>query len=131
MVPLIARMRRLCGQLSPDVQAVVDATYMLQVKPFQFFQIAYRQWYGRDAREKELERLFMSYLYTQRPPAWARHLAREVLQRAEQGRLDRAVYGLPRRRPPEGMSFAELERWSLLIYVGALAVIFFVIPALR
>ena len=131
MLPLITRMRRLCGQLSPDVQSVAEAIFILNVKPFEFFQIAYRRWYGREADEKALEAIFMTSYYKQTPPVWVRHLAREVLRRAEGGRLDPTEYGLPRPRPSEGMSLAELERWSLLIYVAALAAVFFVLPALR
>lgn len=131
MLPLITRMRRLCGQISPDVHAVAEATWVLNVKPYAFFQIAYRRWYGREADEKALEAIFMNTYYSQTPPVWVRHLAREVLRRAEGGRLDFADYGLPRAAPPEGMSLAELERWSLVIYVGALAVAFFVLPALH
>ena len=87
--------------------------------------------YGREADEKALEAIFMTSYYKQTPPVWVRHLAREVLRRAEGGRLDPTEYGLPRPRPSEGMSLAELERWSLLIYVAALAAVFFVLPALR
>ena len=53
MLPLITRLRRLCGQISPDMQAVAEAAFVLNVKPYAFFQVAYRRWYGREADNQD------------------------------------------------------------------------------
>lgn len=116
-------------RLTPDAPEITDATERLDAKPFEFFEIAYREWFGKEPDEKALERIFMRYLYTQAAPHWVRHFARLVLLQAERGTLDPVRYGLPP-KPPETMAPEDLRRWSYAACCLALGFIFFCLPAL-
>lgn len=80
---------------SPDVSAVVAASEALNVREFNLFRVAYAWWFGRNGSDKEVERPFMNYLFTEQAPLWVRQFAREVLDRKREGRLDPKQYGLP------------------------------------
>lgn len=67
---------------------VCSAANVLQIGEFQFLQLAHSRWFGRDLNEAALNRLFASYMLRNEVPLWARHLAREVLDRDAAGRLD-------------------------------------------
>ena len=71
-----------------DADLVIDAAAALRVREFDLFRLAYRRWYGREADEKRLERYFAPYMFHQIAPPWVRHMCREVLARAAEGRLD-------------------------------------------
>lgn len=64
---------------------VIEAANTLQVGEFQFLQLAYRDWYGRDLPEALVDRLFTSYMLNNEVPHWARRYAREILADAEHG----------------------------------------------
>ena len=116
-------------EMSPDTLNITDATERLDAKPFQFFEIAYREWFGKEADGKGLERIFMRYLCTQAAPHWVRHFARMVQLQAERGTLDPVRYGLPQ-PPPETVAPEDLRRWSYAVCCLALGFIFFCLPAL-
>lgn len=67
---------------------VCQAANALQVGEFQFLQLAYEEWHGHAMPEALVARLFSTYMLENEVPHWARHFARVVLIRAEQGRLD-------------------------------------------
>lgn len=87
------RIRRRDASLLEDARLVPDAAAALGVREFDLFRLAYRRWYGRDADEKRLERYFAPYMFHQVAPPWVRHMCREVLARAAQGRLDPDDFG--------------------------------------
>lgn len=114
------------GPRAPDDHgAVMDAASALDVREVDFFRLSYRHWFGRDARERDLERVFAAYMFRQDVPPWVRHFSRKVLMLAERGRLDAASLGALqfKRQPPPHPNGR--------IYVGAtLAVIVFFCAAL-
>lgn len=67
---------------------VSSAANLLQVGEFQFLQLAYREWFGKDLPEALIARLFSSYMLHNDVPHWARHYARLILIREERGQLD-------------------------------------------
>ena len=80
---------------STDVRDVADACDALDVKEIDLFRLAHVRWFGREADEKDLERPFMRYLFTQRAPMWVRQCTREVLRQKSAGTVDRTRFGLP------------------------------------
>lgn len=112
-------------QPSPDVTAVVAASEALNVREFNLFRVAYAWWYGRDASEKDVERPFMRYLFTEQAPPWVRQFAREVLDRKSQGRLDPKHYGLPPLPAPPTISGAQalLRGVWFALWVMAVAIL--------
>lgn len=67
---------------------VSSAANLLQVGEFQFLQLAYREWFDKDLPEAMVANLFGSYMLRNEVPHWARHYARLILMRDEQGKLD-------------------------------------------
>lgn len=110
---------------SADVVAVVAAAEALNVREFKLFRVAYAWWFGRDGSDKDVERPFMRYLFTQQAPMWVRQFAREVLDREREGRLDPMLYGLPPLPPPP--AFSDLQTFLrgvwFALWVMAVAVL--------
>lgn len=78
-----------------DSEDVRRASKLLCIAEIELFRLAYRNWFGLGASEADIERPFMRYLKGGTAPVWVRHLAREVVQEADSGHLDRGRYGLP------------------------------------
>ena len=66
---------------------VCQAANLLQVGEFQFLQLAYREWFGKDLPEALVSRLFTTYMLNNEVPHWARHYARVILMREANGSL--------------------------------------------
>ena len=71
-----------------DRLVVISAANQLQIGEFQLLQLAYREWYDEDLPEALVSKLFTSYMLHNQVPHWARHYARRILERYEQGDLD-------------------------------------------
>jgi hypothetical protein len=83
----------------PDgVADVLEAAALLEVTEFELFRIAYRRWFGAEIGDDGLERHYLPYMFKSRVPPWVRHLAREVIERADADELDPRAYGV-RPRP--------------------------------
>ncbi len=86
----------------PEIRDVVEAAYALRVSEYNLFRLAFRSWYGREAAEKPLEKIFVAYMFHRAVPPWVRHFCRRVLAEARAGTLRREVFGagrVPRREP--------------------------------
>lgn len=59
-----------------DTDCVVSAANYLEVSEFAVFMDAYASWYGKRAREKQMEKVFARYLQENRVPFWVRNYAR-------------------------------------------------------
>jgi hypothetical protein len=71
-----------------DRMIVVSASNILQVGEFQFLQLAYHEWYGKDMPPVMVDSLFRSYMMHNEVPHWARHFARLILMREARGVLN-------------------------------------------
>ncbi|HUT51644.1 MAG TPA: hypothetical protein VM325_20135 [Alphaproteobacteria bacterium] len=114
---------------APDVEAVGETAMLLDIGPFAVFMLAHEHWHGERPAERVVERPFVNFLRTESCPAYVRHFARLVRLQAERGRLDPTEYGL-RAPAPETFSTIALRNWTLALYAGTLAAIFFVVPGL-
>ncbi len=70
-----------------DRMVVASAANILQVGEFQLLQLAYQEWFGEDLPEAMVTQLFTAYMLRNEVPHWARHYARLILMREEQGTL--------------------------------------------
>jgi hypothetical protein len=102
-----------------DVERVAMACGALDVAEIDLFRLAFARWFGRRGADPEIEPAFMRYLKTGQVPPWVRHLAREVVDLASRGILDRGRYGLP--AAPDVMAGEFLDRYSRLIVAVAFA----------
>jgi hypothetical protein len=73
---------------SKEKAVIVAAANLLQIGEFQLLQLAYREWHGRDLPESRMDRLFASYMLGGKIPPWGRHYARNIIARAELGRIN-------------------------------------------
>jgi hypothetical protein len=84
-------------KMSGDVADVLEAAALLEVTEFELFRIAYQQWFGAKIDDRDLERLYLPYMFHKRVPPWVRQLARSVIAEADRDALDPRTYGvLPR-----------------------------------
>jgi len=83
----------------PDTRLVLDAAEVLRVREIDLFRLAWHRWHGRSSEDAVIERAFAAYMFGQRVPGWVRHYARDVLAKAERGRLQPLPHGVVRRRP--------------------------------
>ncbi len=67
---------------------VARAANLLQVGEFQFLQLAYDEWHGREMPEDLINRLFTAYMLHDQAPWWARRCARRVLALDGRGELN-------------------------------------------
>ena len=59
-----------------DTDCVVSAANYLEVSEFAIFSDAYTSWYGKEAPEKQVEKIFVQYLQENKVPFWVRNYAR-------------------------------------------------------
>ena len=56
------------------------AAKVLNVSEFSLFELAYRQWFGVNAKEVLLDKVFIDYIAYETVPFWARHYARQTIK---------------------------------------------------
>ena len=111
-----------------DCQFVIQAAGALRLKEFDFFRLAYRRWWGREAQEKALERTFAAYMFHEVVPPWVRHLTREVLRCTATGTLNPESLGATLYRrleptPPLGRLYvAATAALTLVLFLLIFAV---------
>jgi hypothetical protein len=47
-----------------DIKDVIISASLLQISEFRFFQLSYAHWYGRDISEREIEHIFITYMFS-------------------------------------------------------------------
>jgi hypothetical protein len=82
--------------LAPDVDSVLNATALLDITEWDFFNLAYDRWHGGAAEEGIMEPIFAAYMFKDVVPPWVRHFARLVERLYRRGVLDRRALGVDR-----------------------------------
>ncbi|NIR59935.1 MAG: hypothetical protein GWO02_10610 [Gammaproteobacteria bacterium] len=82
--------------LDPDVDAVLNATAILDITEWDFFHLAYDRWHGEPPAEHVMEPIFAAYMFDDVVPLWVRHFARLVERLYHRGRLDKHALGVDR-----------------------------------
>lgn len=80
--------------MASDVVDVLEATSLLEVSEFEFFKLAYQRWYGVAIGDKEIEPIYLAYMFKEKVPAFVRGFAREVIERANEGEIDPREFGV-------------------------------------
>lgn len=100
-----------------DIDNVVFSAKVLQISEFEFFQIAYAQWYGREIRESNLEYVFVEYMFEGTIPHYVRDLARKVFLLFHQGVLDPKKFNIDRPKPAPELRSAGIGYMIMLLIV--------------
>lgn len=108
---------------SEDARAARAAAVVLRISEYDLFRLAFESWSGRPAEDRDLEPVFVAFLFDHGMPHWVRHFARRVLGAAEAGTLDRVALGAdrykrvvplhPRARPPLAVTLLMVAIYAL------------------
>ena len=118
MLPGLGQSKR---RATPDTHQVMDAAAALRIGEFELFRAADRWWHGRARAERNLERIFVHYMFHGAAPPWVRQYCRAVLHAKADGSLNPAAFGV------YGVRLARPAPSPGPFYVaGTLAIAFFV-----
>ncbi len=110
--------------IAPDVDSVLNATALLDVTEWDFFNLAYNRWHGEPAEESAMEPIFAAYMFKDVVPVWARHFARLVERLYRRGVLDRQALGVDRLASSKQMVSRGM-RYGVLLVTVIVALIMF------
>jgi len=82
------------NEIPDDVVVVLEASAALEISEFDLFELAYRQWYGKNAAREFIEKVYSGYMFGNLVPPWVRQFCREVVDLYEQNRLKPEDYGI-------------------------------------
>ena len=102
--------------LAPDVDSVLNATALLDITEWDFFNLAYNRWHGEPAADGVMEPIFAAYMFNDVVPPWARHFARLVERLYQRGVLDRGALGIDR-LPGSAQMVSRGMRYAVFIVV--------------
>lgn len=85
--------------------AVLDASSVLEVTEFRLFELAFKDWYGKNADESVIEKHFADYMFASRIPGWARQFSRKILKLHAEGRLNPQHFNVFQPLPSARMKF--------------------------
>lgn len=109
-----------------DIDHVIISAGLLQVSEFQFFKVAYADWYGNDISDSSLEPIFTKYVYQDVVPPWVRRLARIVMSRSEEGSLDPKDFNVEHAKASPEL---QTQGWGYLITLAFVLILFLVLIA--
>ncbi len=72
----------------PNRTVVVNAANLLEVGEFQFLQLAFAHWHGRDMTPAEANEVFTSFMIRSEVPTWALQYARDIRTLDQNSELD-------------------------------------------
>jgi hypothetical protein len=110
--------------LAPDIDSVLNATALLDITEWDFFNLAYDRWHGEPAKEGIMEPIFAAYMFSDVVPLWARHFARLVERLYRRGVLDRQALGVDR-LPGSRQMVRRGVRYAVFVGVVIVALIVF------
>lgn len=100
-----------------DCVLVAETAGLLEITEFHLFQLAFKEWYGREIRDYEAESYFSDFMYFDRVPFWVRRFCHRILNLHEAGKLNPCDYGIM----PERFEY-RLLRWAVRGVTVVLAV---------
>lgn len=103
--------------LQPDSLDLLEAAAALEVKEFKLFELAYREWYGRQPVAHVIEAHFSNYMFNKVIPAWVRSYSRRVVDLHSSGELDPKALGVYQPLPSKRLIFVGRVFATMLILV--------------
>jgi len=110
--------------LAPDIDSVLNATALLDITEWDFFNLAYDRWHGEAAKDGIMEPIFAAYMFNDVVPLWARHFARLVERLYRRGALDRQALGVDR-LPSSSKMVTRGMRYTVMVTAIIAALIVF------
>lgn len=104
-----------------DTRDVLAASSLLQITEFHLFELAYARWFGRPAREGELEACYARYMFAFDAPFWVRQFCRDVEVSESRGTLVPGDFGVVHHEIPETRMRRGLRyTWVMILLVVTL-----------
>jgi len=110
--------------LAPDIDSVLNATALLDITEWDFFNLAYDRWHGEPAKEAMMEPIFAAYMFKDVVPLWVRHFSRLVERLYRRGSLDRYALGVDS-LPGSRQMVSRGVRYGVAVVVVIVALIVF------
>ena len=91
--------------LGRDSLDLLEAAAAMEIKEFTIFELAYREWYGRQPLAHVIEAHFTNYMFHRTIPAWVRSYSRQIVELHSQGRLNPRQFGVYQPLPSKRLIF--------------------------
>jgi hypothetical protein len=108
-------------RVQEETDQISIASDILQISEFNFFRLAYSQWFGRDIPVSRLEHIFAQYVFEEIVPYWVRHLSRRVMKKLDQGILDPSDFHVI---PPKGSRKLRIEGYIYTVIISIIIIVF-------
>ena len=77
-----------------DYMLVANTAGLLEITEFRLFQLAFREWYGREIRDYEAEDYFTDFMFQDRVPFWVRRFCHQIQDLDAAGQLNPRDFGI-------------------------------------
>jgi len=98
-----------------DTLDVLAASSLLQITEFHLFELAYERWFGRQAKEDQLEACYAHYMFASSAPHWVRQYCRDVAIKDNDNSLDPRDFGVLPRPVSDTLARRGMRQAALLI----------------
>ncbi len=98
-----------------DTLDVLAASALLQITEFRLFELAHERWFGRRAKEDELEACFAHYMFASSAPHWVRQFCRDVSIQDHDNALDPRDFGVLPRQVSDTLARRGMRQAAFLI----------------
>lgn len=106
--------------LEPELWDLLQTSSLLEIKEFDVFTLAYKEWFGHVPQPHVSEAHFANYMFNQQIPVWVRRYTRKVIELHERGALNPRELGVYRPLPSK-----KLKRIGKIYTVVLLAVLLY------
>ena len=138
LTPSTERIRHMDEDLPEDIEDVLELSAYLEIREYDFFDLAYRWWFGRVPNRKNLERHFARYMFNKIVPHWVRNYCRMIFDLQMEGKFNKEELGISRLPDATPQSVRAGLRYfamlitvmGLLLLIAELVVQFSVLPCM-
>jgi hypothetical protein len=106
--------------IDPDLWDLLQTASLLEIKEFDVFKLAYKEWFGQLPKSQVSEAHFANYMFNQQIPVWVRRYTRKVIELHERDALNPRELGVYQPLPSR-----KLQRIGKLYTVMLLAVLLY------
>ncbi len=85
--------------IDPELWDLLQSSSLLEVKEFDIFELAYKDWFGHAPKPHVSEAHFSRYMFNKKIPVWVRRYSRKVVELHERGELNPRQLGVYTRLP--------------------------------
>lgn len=112
---LLNRLRHDKHSSGSAANEIMFSASLLQITEYEFFRVAYREWFIKEITEPDLEIIFNNYISNGNAPPWVRHFTRKVAELHENELLDPAELNIKYRTRTKEM--VTKGRWYFITVV--------------